>query len=84
MSPPDETASDVSGRALIKALAKNWGYREVHQVGSHIFLETDEPTPHRIVVPDHKSLRVGTLNGILRSVARHKGVSREQVLSGLK
>jgi predicted RNA binding protein YcfA (HicA-like mRNA interferase family) len=75
---------DVSGRALIRALSKNWGYREVHQVGSHIVLETDEPTPQRIVVPDHKRLRVGTLSGILRSVARHKGVSRDQVLSGLR
>jgi hypothetical protein len=34
-------------------------------------------------VPNHKTLRVGTLNAILRTVATHKGVSREQVLKSL-
>lgn len=34
----------------------------------------------RIAVPNHKALRIGTLNGILRAVANHKGVAREEIL----
>jgi len=55
----------------------------VHQVGSHIILETSEPFHQRIVVPDHDPLRLGTLVSILRSVARHKGVSRDTIIATL-
>ena len=74
---------DLSGAALVKALCRSWGYQRVHQVGSHIVLETDDPTHQRVAIPAHKVLRVGTLNSILRSVAQHKGVGREEILSSL-
>jgi predicted RNA binding protein YcfA (HicA-like mRNA interferase family) len=61
---------DLSGRDLIAALSPRWGYAEVNQVGSHVILPTAEPTPHRIAVPAHKALRVGTLNGILLPITR--------------
>jgi len=64
--------SDVSGQALVDALCRHWGYAKVNQVGSHIVVQTQDPTPHRVAIPAHKALRVGTLNGILRSVANHK------------
>jgi hypothetical protein len=32
-------------------------------------------------VPAHASLRIGTLNAILRAVAEHKGVTREDLLN---
>lgn len=71
---------DLSGEALIKGLCQSWGYHLVHQVGSHAVLETEEPSHQRIAVPAHKSLRVGTLNSILKAVASHKGVSRDELL----
>ena len=74
---------DLSGRDLIKALCRSWGYKQVHQVGSHVILETEEPSHHRLAVPDHRALRVGTLNGILRAVAEHKRVTREAILDTL-
>jgi len=74
---------DLSGADLVKCLCRSWGYRRVHQVGSHVILDTDEPSPHRIAVPDHRNLRLGTLRSILRDVAGHKGVSREEVLASL-
>ena len=74
---------DLSGRELIKALCRNWVYKQVHQVGSHVILETEEPSRHRLAVPDHRNLRVGTLNGILRAVAEHKRVIREEILKTL-
>ena len=74
---------DLSGCDLIKTLCRSWGYKQVHQVGSHVVLETEEPSHHRIAVPDHRALRVGTLNGILRAVAEHKRVIREDILKTL-
>jgi len=35
-------------------------------------------------VPNHYSLRIGTLNSILRLVADHKGVSKDNILETLK
>jgi hypothetical protein len=43
-------------------------------------LETETPSHHRIAVPIHRSLRVGTLAAILRSVANHKGTQRDEIL----
>jgi len=72
---------DLSGRSVVKALCKHWEYRQVHQEGSHIILETDNPSHQRIPVPDHSALRIGTLNCILRLVAAHKGVDKQDVLA---
>jgi len=76
-----KTPRDLSGRDLADALCRHWGYREVRQTGSHIILETELPSRQCLPVPDHKSLRVGTLNAILRLVSSHKGISREDLLS---
>jgi predicted RNA binding protein YcfA (HicA-like mRNA interferase family) len=72
---------DLSGRDLVDVLCRRWSYRVVNRVGSHVVLVCADPTHHRVAVPDHAHLRVGTLAGILRAVARVKGVSPAQVLS---
>jgi predicted RNA binding protein YcfA (HicA-like mRNA interferase family) len=74
---------DLSGEDLVKHLSKHWGYQRVHQVGSHVILQAQEPTPHRIAVPAHTALRIGTLNSILSAVAMHKSVTKEDVLKGI-
>ena len=74
---------DLSGEQLIRSLCRTWEYRRTGQVGSHVILETESPSHQRLVVPAHKRLRVGTLNAILRSVARHKAVSKEEILRAL-
>jgi predicted RNA binding protein YcfA (HicA-like mRNA interferase family) len=74
---------DVPGRALVRALVRDWGYRQVHQEGSHIILQTDTPKPHRISIPDHSPLRIGTFNAILRAVAHAKQVGKDEVLRSL-
>ena len=78
-----KTPRDLSGRDLAQALCRYWGYREVQQVGSHIILQTELPRHQRIPVPAHQVLRVGTLNAILRIVANHKRVTRDEILSSL-
>lgn len=63
----------VSGGQLIKALEK-LGWEAVRQRGSHVQLRhPDNPT--LLVVPQHKELKRGTLNGILRDAA----VGREEL-----
>jgi len=74
---------NLKGRHLTDVLIREWEYVEVHQQGSHIILETKEPSHQRIPVPDHRALRVGTLSAILCAVARHKNVEREQILNTL-
>jgi len=56
---------------------------KIHRVGSHIILQTPNPTPHRVAVPEHSPLRIGTLNAILSSIAAHKGVSKEAILKDI-
>ena len=74
---------DLIGEDLIAHLCKRWAYNRVHQIGSHVILQTQEPSSHRIAVPAHKPLRVGTLNAILSSVAAHKKVPKEAILKNL-
>ena len=71
---------NLSGRRLVDILCRHWQYRVVHQTGSHIILETEYPGHQRIAVPDHKALRIGTLNNILRCASQHKSVLREDIL----
>jgi predicted RNA binding protein YcfA (HicA-like mRNA interferase family) len=74
---------DLYGRQLAAALCRDWGYTKVNQDGSHIILQTETPRHHRLAVPDHKPLRIGTLNAILRDVAAAKGTTRETILASL-
>jgi hypothetical protein len=48
-----------------------------------IILETSDPTHQRIAIPDHRTLRLGTLSSILRAVAQHKGVGRATIIASL-
>ena len=78
---------DLSGRELIQVLCRHYGYRQVHQVGSHVILQTESPVSHRIPIPDHSPLRLGTLdttlNAILNAVARAKAVRKSDILEKL-
>ena len=74
---------DVSGRRLADVLCRRWRYTKVHQAGSHIILETSEPTHQRIAIPDHHPLRLGTFGSILRTVAQHKGLTRDAIIASL-
>jgi predicted RNA binding protein YcfA (HicA-like mRNA interferase family) len=73
----------LSGRQLVQGLCRDWGYRVVHQQGSHIILQTEEPAHQRLAVPDHAALRIGTLSGILRAVSQHKGIDRDALVKSL-
>jgi len=42
-----------------------------------------DPEYHRVSVPDHKPLRLGTFNAILREIAAAKRSTREAILATL-
>ena len=53
-----------SGREVVKALRRS-GFVVDHQRGSHIFLHNLEKNIS-VVVPNHKEIKKGTLNSILK------------------
>ena len=73
---------DVSGLELSKLL-EAFGYVVTRQKGSHIRLTTQEGGEHHVTVPNHDALRTGTLNGVLKDVAEHAGVTRDAVVDEL-
>ena len=70
---------DLSGADLVKRLGK-LGYAISRQTGSHLRLTRNEDGEHHVTIPNHDPLRIGTLAAILDSVAKHLGVSREELL----
>ena len=73
---------DISGRDLAKALGR-LGYEISHQTGSHIRLTTQRGGEHHITIPAHGPIKVGTLSAILRDVAEHAALSRDELLRAL-
>jgi predicted RNA binding protein YcfA (HicA-like mRNA interferase family) len=74
---------DIGGERVVRALVRHWGYLQVNQVGSHIIFQTESPTHHRLSIPNHSPLRIGTFNAILRAVAQAKNVSRDEIVTSL-
>jgi predicted RNA binding protein YcfA (HicA-like mRNA interferase family) len=66
--------TDISGQELVKVLLR-MGFVVSRQRGSHIVLRRDSPYA-RVVVPDHKQVRAGTLRKILNEA----GMTVEQLL----
>ncbi|MBM3860588.1 MAG: type II toxin-antitoxin system HicA family toxin [Verrucomicrobia bacterium] len=73
---------DVTGPELVSAL-RRLGYAVTRQTGSHIRVTTQRSGEHHETVPTHHPLKVGTLHGILKTVAAHHGLSVEQLLTEL-
>ena len=70
---------DLSGHELIRLL-RRYGYEVTRQVGSHIRVQSSlRGYAHHLTVPNHRSLRLGTLSTILSDVATHLGVERAEL-----
>jgi predicted RNA binding protein YcfA (HicA-like mRNA interferase family) len=65
----------LSGMDIIRALQK-LGFTVVRQSGSHVVLKRNGVG---CVVPNHKEVKVGTVNGLLRQA----GVSAQEFQSAL-
>lgn len=73
---------DLSSDELVKALAR-LGYVVDHQTGSHIRLTTQRNGEHHVTIPAHDPIKIGTLSAILRDVATHASLSRDELLEVL-
>ena len=73
---------DLSGRDFAKALSR-LGYAIEHETGSHLRLATARGGVHSVTIPDHDSLRIGTLSAIIRDIGLHLGISRNNLLEEL-
>lgn len=74
---------DVSGDDLIKAL-RQLDYEPTRQSGSHIRLTTTENGEHHVTIPNHDTIKLGTLASILDAVADHHKISCSELLLRLK
>ena len=71
---------DLSGDELIKLLRSHFGYRLLRQRGNHVRLGAAiKGNEHRVTIPRHRQIRVGTLNSILTEVAEQFGLTRDDV-----
>lgn len=73
---------DMSGPELARRLHP-LGYEIVRQHGSHMQLITTMRGQQHITIPAHEWLKVGTLEFILTTVARHLGVERHGLVMRL-
>jgi predicted RNA binding protein YcfA (HicA-like mRNA interferase family) len=73
---------EIKGLDFAKKLGV-YGYKITRQTGSHIRLTTQEEGEHHITIPAHKTLKIGTLNSIVKSVAEHLEISKKYILKDL-
>lgn len=73
---------DLSGADLVKRLGR-LGYEITRQSGSHIRLTSRVRGEHHLTIPNHDPLRIGTLAAILKGVAAHHGMTRDELLQRL-
>jgi predicted RNA binding protein YcfA (HicA-like mRNA interferase family) len=70
---------NLSSERLIQLIA-NLGYETTRQTGSHIRLTTQENGQHHVTIPAHDPLKIGTLNSILRSIAEHFSLTKDELV----
>jgi predicted RNA binding protein YcfA (HicA-like mRNA interferase family) len=74
---------DISGRELIKFLSI-YNYKIEREKGSHIRLvSTQQQTEHKITIPDHQSIKIGTLNNILKDISDYLKISKQDLINEL-
>ncbi|MCX7796175.1 MAG: type II toxin-antitoxin system HicA family toxin [bacterium] len=74
---------DISGRELARVLSK-YGYTISRETGSHLRLTSNfMGHTHNITIPDHHTIKIGTLNNILKDIAEYLRISKEQLIDKL-
>lgn len=75
---------DISGRELAKLLTKEYGYKFERESGSHIRLASSfRGGDHKITIPDHTEIKIGTLNSILQDISLYLGIEKSQLIRSL-
>jgi predicted RNA binding protein YcfA (HicA-like mRNA interferase family) len=55
-------------------------YTITRQTGSHIRLTTDQNGQHHITIPNHDSLKIGTLSSIIADGAQHFNKTKDEIM----
>jgi predicted RNA binding protein YcfA (HicA-like mRNA interferase family) len=72
-----KTPRNLSAQSFLKIL-NTYGYQITRQKGSHIRLtKTSAKGEHRVTVPNHDPLKLGTLASIINDVVAHLGIDKE-------
>ena len=70
---------DISGRKLA-GLLKKLGYEITRETGSHLRLESfSGQEVHRITIPNHNPIKLGTLNNILTEIAARQDIEKKEL-----
>lgn len=70
---------NISAQELIKALEK-LDYFPTRQKESHIRLSNRKEPLHHITIPNHRPIKIGTLSSILKDIAYHNNMTKEDLL----
>ena len=74
---------DISGRELAELL-KKYGYEVNRKTGSHIRLVSKfRDEEHKITVPYHHPIKIGTLNNILNDLVDHLNIDKKELINKL-
>jgi len=73
---------NISATELISSL-KKFGYTISRQKGSHIRLTTISNGEHHLTIPNHDSIKLGTLSSILNDISTHFKISKEETVKKL-
>ena len=74
---------DIGAEKLI-AMMKRDGYQVTRQRGSHIRLErTKGERVHRISIPNHNPMKIGTIHDILQDLAHNLEITIDDLVSKL-
>jgi len=74
---------DIDGDDLARRLNK-YSYIITRQTGSHLRLTSVlMGKEHHLTIPNHKPLRIGTLNSILQEVTTYLGRDRRSIIGEL-
>ena len=73
-----ELPRDISGLELVKRV-RTFGYEPTHQAGSHIRCTTQRGGEHHLSIPNHKSVKIGTLKQVVRLIAGHTQIAPDEV-----
>ncbi len=74
---------NISGRELTLLLI-NFGYNIVREKGSHIRLISNfKGHGHKITIPDHKEIKIGTLNNILNHSVNYLQIPKAKLIKEL-
>jgi len=74
---------DISGRELAQLLDK-YEYEIKRETGSHMRLVSEiRGKEHKITIPDHNPIKIGTLNNILNDLADHLKIDKKVLIDKL-